>query len=103
MYIISGFGDEGILDIICNHSLVDVGADWTLQSLDFDGPGAPVTPRPVPIGKPVPILDSEVAITKYSADSSNTVTFFDPTEELEGIYSCLGSLQIRLTFSKFTA
>ena len=108
MYIISGFGaageggGEGSIDIFCNHSLVDVDADWTLRSLDFDGPGAPGTPREVPIGKPVPILDSEVARTTYSANG-NILTFFNPTEELEGVYLCVGFLQIRLTFSKFTA
>ena len=101
MYIVTPFDGDAIA-IVCNHSMSgETPADWTVVSFDFQGQGLPGT-GPVPIGDPQTILiDVPGAVTEYASDGMSTLTFISPTVQMEGVYSCAGSLRLRLTFSTF--
>ena len=88
------------LEIVCNHSLVDVGAQWFFQSPMYDGPGT-ITQGFVPnAGEPVPVVQGPPGATLFYAEG-DTLFILNPTREVQGLFTCaLFSLRIQLAFGE---
>lgn len=89
-----------MLNVLCNHGLENVtNAQWVFTSPEFD----PASAGPVPdVGEPVQIIEGGTTLYGIDEADGNTLIFFNPTPEMEGVFTCsVASLAIRFTFCTF--
>ena len=95
MYIVSEFGEEVTISILCNHTR-GFDTSWFVQ---FAGVGPS---QPVPLTEESILVDNPIAMTTYYM-VNQTLIFKNPAPEMEGIYSCVdGALRLQITLSKFS-
>ena len=99
MYIVSEFGEDVTISILCNHTR-GPSPGWFVQYFDPVLNGHLSTPRQVPPFEESILIEVPNAMTTYYM-ANDTLFFNNPAPEMQGVYSCaLGELGLRITLSK---
>ena len=100
MYIVSEFGEDVTISILCNQTRNAVPG-WLVEVFDFMGNGLPSIPHQVPLIEETILTEVPNAMTEYYT-ADDTLFFRNPAPEMEGVYSCAErELRLQITLSKF--